>query len=274
MLLFQKKRLTSTKSYDFVTLGTSKLHFRIAGSAKNVIFLFHGFGQDHKVFSPWEATLTSHYTVYSFDLFYHGISEREDNLLQPKEWKQLLKELLRTHSINRFSVLGYSLGGRFALLTVSLFPKSIERLYLLAPDALYIPEWHLLAMKFRSIFKYLMHHPRAYDQFVRFSIFMGLADKTLVKFSKNELQTDADKKRVYRTWTFFRNLTLTHQLIREILTSNNIETKVILGEKDNIIMPSKITPIFMGLDKADVILLSKRHHEILEDMDLHLLLPY
>ncbi|HEY5824200.1 MAG TPA: hypothetical protein VIT44_07545, partial [Cyclobacteriaceae bacterium] len=50
------------------------LHYIKSGSGPKSLLLFHGFGQDHRSFDDLTIVLAGEYTLYSFDLFFHGES--------------------------------------------------------------------------------------------------------------------------------------------------------------------------------------------------------
>src|SRR5690606_34373299 len=110
------------------------------------LLAFHGIGQTGAgCFRPFGVLLGGHFTVYAFDLPFHGESRTHfdqkrwltgDAPILPVEWREYLSSFLQTQNIGKFSVAGFSLGGRFALATMGLFPERIEKAFLIAPDGL------------------------------------------------------------------------------------------------------------------------------------------
>ena len=60
---------------DRIVYQSSELYYYREGDGNKVILLFHGFGQDHKAFDSWIDVLESDYTIFAFDLFFHGNSK-------------------------------------------------------------------------------------------------------------------------------------------------------------------------------------------------------
>src|SRR6187401_3220415 len=92
------------------------LFYEKTGTGTDALLFFHGFGQDHSVFSETVQRLSSFYTCYSFDLFYHGQSKKlHDNAMTETEWQNYLELFFKQENINRFSLLGFSIGVRLVL---------------------------------------------------------------------------------------------------------------------------------------------------------------
>ncbi|MEQ1588528.1 MAG: alpha/beta hydrolase, partial [Cyclobacteriaceae bacterium] len=110
-----------------VPYKNSSLAYQKSGHGEKSLLLFHGFGQHHKIFETLTEALSPHYTLYAFDLFFHGQSKWEDETpLEKKMWREIMLQFLTENKIERFSVLGFSLGGKFTLATLELFPDRIE----------------------------------------------------------------------------------------------------------------------------------------------------
>ena len=103
----------------FVRHKKSLLHYKMLGSADRTLFIFHGFGQDHQAFQSISDTLSAHYTLFVFDLYFHGKSEwgYDEMPLEKEHWKETIGLLLEEYHIGKFAVAGFSLGGKFAMAT-------------------------------------------------------------------------------------------------------------------------------------------------------------
>ena len=148
------------------------LHYEKFGTGPKTLIAFHGFGQDANIFKAYTPQLNA-YTVYSFDLFFHGQSIwNAKHRLTHHLWAALFKEFLKYQNIAGFDVIAYSLGGRFALSLFRAYPNQISSLTLIAPDGLRPHFWYRMATATRLnrlFFAFLMRN--------RFT-FIGLA-KTL-----------------------------------------------------------------------------------------------
>jgi len=235
-------------------------------SEKEVICLFHGFGQDRHIFDSWLPELTKKYTVYAFDLFYHGESTREYGDLSKAEWKRNFKKFLAENDIRTFSVLGFSLGGRFAAATALAFPDRLTHLFLLAPDAIYLTPWFHAATfpGLKRIFKFYMLHPARLDQLIRRSVKLRIISRYMADFVKRELSAAENQKRVYISWNHFKPLGYSRLQLREHFKNSSFKKTLILGSKDIVIPPRKILPILKGCG-FEKIILEKKHHQLVKE---------
>jgi len=257
--------MQSIESEGHVSLELSRLHYFRYGTGKKVLLLFHGFGQDHSAFDSSLNYILDRYTVYSFDLFYHGRSDRPDSLMKPQEWIDIVQLFLQKEEIIRFDIGAYSLGGRFALQVLKNFPDRIGSVILMAPDGFYHSPYYKAAVNLRWVFKFLMFHPTAFDTFLSFAAKRKLINKSLIKFSERELKDQENRIRVYRTWTYFKRLYLSKQELTQSLDIEDISINFYLGSQDYIIPPKEVLKTIGPLKNINIQILEKRHHEVIEE---------
>ncbi len=256
--------MQSIESMRFVMDGPNALAYEKVGSGPRKLILFHGFGQDASLFARHAEQLSKSHTVFSFDLFYHGRSTRPYATMSKTEWQSIFTAFLEQERLALFEVLGFSLGGRFAILTSHLFDDKITRLILLAPDGIHVSPWYRLALAFRPLFRHLMYHPTHFNSFLNTIERLGMANQALIRFSKKELGGTKDRRRVYASWTYFRKLTLGNGKLRSHFKMTPFDTIVFLGSKDPIIPPDKVVPVLSDLPRMSVNILNSKHHQLIE----------
>lgn len=156
-----------------------------------------------------------------------------------------MDKIIKEESIEKFTVVGYSLGGRFALTTLSLYTALIDKVYLIAPDGLVEGNWYLLATGSkiqRLLFKSVLNSYSSFLIIANWLSKFGLLNKGLFKFAQVHLQNKQERDRVYNSWTCFRLLKLSPQKLLAISDFNKIKTTVILGTYDRIVPIKKIEP--------------------------------
>jgi len=243
-------------------MQTSKLFYKKFGNGPYVLILFHGFGQNHKIFDSWIKPLSNHYTIFSFDLYYHGNSTRLDKPLTKAQWKVDFKDFLEKNNIDQCAIGAFSLGGRFAILTAAQFPKIVKHLILVAPDGVYRNPWYKLAVNplINPFFKYLMMHPDHFNTLLNWAQKLNLTSSSMIRFAQRELRDPENRQRVYQSWTFFKPLLLKPSVIKRAL--NELRIDLILGEKDSIIQADKVLPKLEGMSELKTHLLPYKHHEL------------
>ena len=229
----------------FLSLQGTNLHYRITGSGKSHLLLFHGFGQDASAFRSFADSLSREYTVYSFDLYFHGASSwREDETPLEKTFlESVISQFLKGHSIAHFSIAAYSLGAKFALAIVTMFPEKIKALTLIAPDGIKTNFWYSMAtypLPLRKLFKSMVTHPTRFTTLVHTLQKMKIMDASLARFAETRMDTMAKRKKVYASWVVFRRLTTDVRAVASAINKHRIALTVFAGKHDRVIPPENM----------------------------------
>lgn len=230
---------------SFIHHRKNVLHYVKAGNGKHPLLVFHGFGQDHTLYVPLLKSLSPRYTLYIIDLFFHGKSEwnEGERPLEKSTWANIINVLLQEQGLSTFSILAYSLGGKFALATLDAFPDRIKDIFLIAPDGIKTSFWYSMATypkMLRRFFKSMIFH---HDRFLWIATKLNesnLVDKGLIRFADYQMNTEAKRKRVYYSWVVFRHLTFDLKKIADLVNQHNIRLTMIVGEYDKVIKPENM----------------------------------
>lgn len=248
----------------FVRYKDSKLHYATTGSGTKHLLIFHGFGQDLSVFEYLTRSLARHYTFYVFDLYFHGESKwaHGEQVLTKREWADTLGLFLNENNINRFSVGGFSLGGKFALTSLEFFSDRIDEIFLIAPDGIKTSFWYSLAtypILFRKFFKSMILHPQRFLKIAEMLTKSGVVDKGLVRFAEYQMNSEEKRNRVYYSWVVFRHLTPNLNAIAKAINSKNIRFILIVGKYDKVIAPENMNQFLKRLDNYRFEVLESGH---------------
>ncbi len=216
------------------------LYYYRAGQGKEVLLLFHGFGQNHTAFDPLIETLTETFTLYSFDLFFHGKSTwlKDEEPLEKQAWKSFMTDFIQKNNIEKFSIGGFSLGGKFALATAEAFPEKTKKLFLFAPDGIRTNPWYSLAtypLIIRRLFKSMIHQPARFFFLVKLTDRLKITDKSMARFVENQMNTIEKRKQVYFTWVVFRHLKFSMEQLGLVIDRYAISTVIVTGKFDHVI---------------------------------------
>ncbi|MEK6780453.1 MAG: alpha/beta hydrolase [Bacteroidota bacterium] len=255
---------------QFFDFKQARLYFTKRGNGKKNLLLFHGFGQDHQAFKKLEEHLQSYFTIYSFDIFFHGNSHWNygEQPLEKSFWKALLRAFLEQHEINRFSLLGFSMGGKFALASVEAFPENTDHLFLLAPDGIKTNFWYRLATyptAFRHLFKSMINHPLRFKMVENLVVRIGLIDKGILRFIESQMDTQEKRERVYHSWVVFRHLKFEMKTIAKIINSNKIKVTMIIGKYDKIITAKNMDTLLNKLIGYKLEILETGHNGVIQE---------
>jgi pimeloyl-ACP methyl ester carboxylesterase len=251
----------------FIAYENNRLHYAKSGSGASPLLLFHGFGQSSIVFDAWVPMLEKTYTLYAFDLFFHGKSEWESKRCVEKgDWKNLIELFLKKENIIQFAVAGFSLGGKFAMVTVESFPERVTKLFLLAPDGIKTSAWYSLAtypIATRSIFKSMIKKPERFFSLVKIARKFGWIDKGIVRFVENQMNTEAKRKQVYLSWVFFRHIKINLNNLAELLNENSIAVIMLVGKYDKVILAENMNNLLDKIQHKKLFLLDAGHNDLI-----------
>lgn len=251
------------------------VHYHRFGHGPRIILAFHGFGQEGRHFQPLAEALADEYTMYSFDLFYHGKSywNSKDEAMTKKFWCDFIKFFLNTHHISTFSVCGFSLGGKFALATLEAFPEKTESIMLLAPDGIKTSMWYSLAtypVAFKGYFKSMIVKPHRFFNLLDTINKTGLVEKGISKFAATQMDTVKKRRRVYFSWVVFKELSFSMKTMAGLIKEHNIQLHMYLGTYDRIITEKGMKRLLKYLDNYKLKVIKSGHNQLIEKVAAHI----
>jgi len=120
----------------FVVLDGVRVHYRDEGSGP-VVVLLHANYASLFMWEPWVAALRDRYRVIRIDLPAHGLTGPEPAGNYTLERIQgLFERFVDERGLERFTVIGTSIGGTVAMRYTADHPQRIERLVLISPGSL------------------------------------------------------------------------------------------------------------------------------------------
>ncbi|WP_299819608.1 alpha/beta hydrolase [uncultured Pontibacter sp.] len=255
----------------FILQDRSKLHYRVIGHGTRVLLAFHGYGQSSSYYQSMERALGSDYTIYAFDLFFHGSStlHKNDLPLTKPLLKDFILHFLDKYKVERFSLMGFSMGGKFALTLVETMPERIEELFLIAPDGIKTSFWYNIATYpgwLQQLFKRTVVKPDIFFGLLRMLDKYNMVHKSLIRFAHYQMDSTAKRLRVYRSWVGFRELNFDIRQIVKLLNINKVPVTMFLGEYDQIISPKRVGVFVNALDQGELVVLKAGHSNLLSDV--------
>ncbi|MCU0355499.1 MAG: alpha/beta hydrolase [Cytophagales bacterium] len=253
---------------DFV-FQNSQLHYTRTGTGSEILLAFHGFGQTHAHFASLAAQLADRYTVYTFDLFYHGHSRwsHREQPLTKAQWRQGMESFLAQENIGVFALAGFSLGGKFALATLEAFPERVTELILIAPDGVKTSFWYSLATYpswTRRLFRRVVVRPGEFQQLARLMRRLRLVDKGVLRFAESQMNTREKRHRVYFSWMVFRDFAFDMERMADEINRRHIPLTMFLGRYDKIITQANMTRLLKRVPHHRLVVLDSGHSQLLE----------
>lgn len=252
---------------DRIVYLNSELFYYKEGTGSKTILLFHGFGQDHRVFENWIEVLRDEYTIYTFDLYFHGNSNWTNPwALKKEDWKKILQLFFVQEKIDSFYIAGFSIGAKFVLATPELFPEQVKKIILIAPDGITTNVWYTLATStsfMRALFRSMTLRPKRLQALIEFLRFFHFEDQSLLRFAASQVNTEERRQRVYRSWVYFRHLNCNLKELSLLLNSKNIPVTFIVGKTDNVISAERIIGFARTLYNCQIEILNAAHNDLI-----------
>ena len=265
----------SGKVYSHLTYHQTVLYFQKFGTGDKVLLAFHGYGQNSNAFEKIGASLGAKYTIYSFDLFFHGKSVWPfgEKALEKKLWLEIIESFLTIESINKFSVASFSMGNKFLLTILEAMAPKIEEIIFIAPDGIKTNTLYNLAtypLFLRGTFKLMIYFPHPLFAIMKVLRLLNVMEKGLIKFARTEMNSKAKRKRVYHSWVVFRRLHFDMEIIADLINDHQIPTKMVLGKYDKIMILENMEMLLKKLEDYELITLESGHKSLLEEFASYL----
>lgn len=259
----------------------STIHYRRFGAGPECLLCFHGYGEQASAFDFLENQIGSQYTVYAIDLPFHGKTEWKEGLDISKSDLLALADACMGDPNRRFSLMGFSLGGRIALSVFEAAPQRVAKMVLLAPDGLKVNFWYWLATQTwlgNRFFALTMKKPGWFMGMLKLLNRMQLINASIFKFVDYYIGNEEVREQLYTRWTAFRRIKSGRKNLRRLIQQYRIPVHLVYGKHDRIILPTGARKLQKGMEEycsLDIIasghqvLHSKHARDILKSLNGH-----
>jgi pimeloyl-ACP methyl ester carboxylesterase len=270
--VFEEKRFT---------WFNSTLAYRKIGSGKNVLIAFHGYDQDSSVFEIFEPSLGKRYTIISVDLPHQGKTIWRDKELTATMLESLVCDFISHLQITGpVSLMGYSLGGNYALGFAMIKRIEIGEVWLMACDGLKNKPFFnfITKTKFgRFLFRGFIENASIIKGLINFCRQIGIFSAIIAKFYSDSIRSKELRSKLYDRWISSSRIAPNINEASAVLNSRKIPCLLIFGKEDQVI-PIKNARSFnrkllfsqlIELDQGHN-LLKKENNKVIEQMILKL----
>ncbi len=247
----------------YIQTGKQQLHYTKYGSGGQLIIAFHGYGDDEYFFQPLVPYLGEDYSLLSFSLPYHAESHWPDDVTWSlDDIQDLIRNTLTTFQVERFSLMGYSIGGRICMKIVELMPDEINRLVLIASDGLRFNWFYYFLTRTiigKGLFKSFLNNPKPYMPFLKLARNLGFIDKSRYKFAMKYITEEDDRLFLLHVWSATSLMIPNYPILKKSINIYEIKTYLFLGLRDRVI-PAELGGVFTkGIDQTNSIIFDKGH---------------
>jgi pimeloyl-ACP methyl ester carboxylesterase len=253
------------------------------GSGPKPALCFHGYGEDASMYNFLGKYAGNQYTFYAIDLPFHGRTEWKEGLnFSHRDLIQIVEEILNFGNQQpetgnqKLTLLGFSLGGRAALSLCQAMPEKIKKMVLLAPDGLKVNFWYWLATQTwigNRFFRFTMKHPGWFFGFLKMLNKLKLVNASIFKFVNFYIGNAEARQLLYARWTTLRKLKPNIKHIKSFIRKNNIQTRLIYGKHDRIILSSVGERFRKGIEENCKLSVIHSGHQVLHEKHIDEILP-
>ena len=253
----------------FLETSFGHLAYERYGKGTEVFLLFHGFGQTMKVYEPFLPLRQENESFLVFDIFYHGQSswKRANQKLTKEIWHKVIAQLMAEEKFEEFHLIGYSMGGKFCLVTYELFSNRVKSLLLMAPDGIKTGLWYNMAPfpgYMNRLFKRVVFYPDRFFRIIDFLHSAGLLQSSLIKFVKSQMQTRTMRAQIYFTWSVFKPLQPDLGKIIGSIRHHQTPATLVTGKFDKMITSKNLQRFSSKVHHLRKIELACGHNDLVE----------
>ena len=115
-----------------VKFKNTEIYYTVSGRNNGPVILWlHGFMENSDIWQLQTENLDSSYKNVIIDLLGHGDTGCVDNIHTMEVQAEAMKKVLNNLNIDKFSIVGHSMGGYVALTLLELIPEKISHFILL-----------------------------------------------------------------------------------------------------------------------------------------------
>jgi pimeloyl-ACP methyl ester carboxylesterase len=260
---------------DYFKNDLVDLHYYKFGEGPKAMLCFHGYGMHGKQFKLLESTLGSEYTFYGLDLFFHKETKLKDQSL-PAIKKGITKmalaafiaEFCNEMGIDRFSVIGYSMGTHYATIVTEEMPERVDEYIVIAPSSLEPGKLIRFFSKRKTgnkLLEKIALSDKALVNMLKLFKKLQVIDADEYKILHNEVATHDLRFNFYACFTFLRFLEMDENRLLDAIEVNNIRSIFIFGRRDRSFPPGIGDKFISRLKNPEVLVLDEGHEMIKTD---------
>ena len=258
---------------SFIEVPNGRIHCLRFGQGPELLIALHGFSDRARMFAVLEPALSDKYTVVAVDWPFHGQSTWTPNTFSKVDLLDIIRRILSLHGKERFSLMGFSFGGRLAQAMLPDLIGQLNKLYLLSPDGVKTKGMSMAArtpMWVRQVLYRILRKPGWFIALLNFGKKIGVAPPMIHHFLTNNLNRPERFQRTFGCWLAMRSFYLRRHIIQQILGESHLQTDVYIGLSDPMLRQKTLKKLYEGLPNVRVFWLDEGHRLIGEELCTHL----
>lgn len=267
------------ENYKSINVQGFKLSYQVFGDGPETVVCLHGHGRSSDDFHFLKE---SGNRIISIDLFFHNNSTVPKNRIDknPLQWHEVFavfQHLFEVEKVDRFHVLAFSQGGRFALLLLEELAVKIDTFTLLSPDGLNngsFYNWSSRQTIFRQLFHRWIEKPEKLQKLSNLSVKAKLMRPKVRDFVHHFTSEKTTMIRAAHTWMAFRKLQPNPKKIGSIVKQHRLPFLIIMGKYDQVIRPKQAYLFLKNAKLPNCVVEIENGHDFFKTSSIAKFLPY
>jgi pimeloyl-ACP methyl ester carboxylesterase len=254
-----------------INYRSSQIHYAWFGTGPNIILCLHGYGESQQSYHFLENHLPTSYSAMAIDFPFHGETKWNEGLsFTTDDLLGIIETIRAKHAVGsgRFTLLGFSMGGRLALQLLQQIPEQIEKMILLAPDGLKVNFWYWLSTQTyigNRLFSYTMKDPQWFFFLLAISNRLRLINQSVFKFIRYYLHDSTARQLLYDRWTCLQSIRPDLALIKKIIRTQQKPVHLLYGQYDRIIRHERGEKFRAGIESFCTLQIIQAGHQLLQE---------
>jgi len=249
-----------------------QVHFLKFGNGKEKLVALHGYGDNAELYLNIASVLAKKYTVYALDLPYHGQTKwNETDSFSPDDLAELIETLCESEQIKRFSLMGYSMGGKIAIALIPSFAKRLNSFLLIASSGLKMPFFYSMIENAPVWLIKKSHHwidePKTLFFLLKTARQLQLISPFVHRFTRRLTNSNIRRQRLFNIWLILRYFNGNAKETQRFLNRFGVKTLLFFGKKDDIAPPSAAQHFAKKLDKCSLYMINANHNIFNQDLN-------
>ncbi len=248
---------------QILSYKSSQIVYYTYGSGDEIVFCFHGYGLDGSSFGFLEDAIGKSHTLVCIDMPFHGQTKWNENLVFTHFDLSNIIHLLNPFPNNKFTILGYSMGGRIVLSWLQINADKVNKVILIAPDGLKFHFWQYLSTQTvwgNKLFRLTMQYPQWLFALVKIGVALHLFNRSISKFVHHHIDSKLERDLLYYRWTSMRQFTTNLTLLTKLITQHRIPINIMTGKFDRVITTNQAERFKEGNNLITLTELQSGHH--------------
>lgn len=221
----------------YVNIGHDKVEYAETNSDKPVLLMVHGFQGDKRSWIPYIKKLNKEFHIIALDLPGHGGTDAPRTLNYDLESQaQFVEVFVRKLGLEKFHLMGISMGGGISTFYASMYPNRVKKLVLINPYGANTPYKSDIEIEVENGNN--LFFPESIEELDSFLAYIKGKPFILAKMFKQHLLARLQEKQAFYRKVFYQ--LISSKKIESFLPKIRSETLVLVGERDQILHPSSI----------------------------------